>query len=205
MHADMRTLLNAYLDGELHGTRLRAMETHLATCATCRNELSELHLVSDLLRADPVPEFTPAERFVSQLTLNMPRRLPRVRPAKSGSVAWWLVQAGLLGAWFFVQTVFTLTGVFTAANLTGLLGHAANWLGGGERVSFWFSTAASLFGSHAVATQPALTLLNDVSIIGASVFGGFLLQAVIVILYWAWLFFWWFRHNSRLVKMQNAS
>lgn len=204
MHADMRTLLNAYLDGELHGSPLRSMEIHLATCADCRNELKELRLVSDLLRADPVPEFTPSERFVSQLTLSMPRRLPRARPAKSGSLAWWLVPAGLLGAWFFVQTVFTLTGVLTAANLTGLLGQAANWLGSGGQESIWFSTAASLFGSHAVTTQPTLTLLNDVSVIGASVFGGFLLQAVIVILYWAWLFFWWFRHNSRLVKLQNT-
>ncbi len=205
MHDDMRTLLNAYLDGELHGTRLRAMETHLAACAACRNELRELRLVSNLLQADPVPEFTPAERFVSQLTLSMPRRAPQVRPQKPASLAWWLVPAGLLGAWFFVRTVFTLTDVVTAANMTGLLGHAASWLGGGGQESIWFSTAASLFGGQAVGAQPTLSLLNNVSVFGASLVSGFLLQAVIVLLYWAWLFFWWFRRSPGQVKMQKAS
>ena len=55
MHEDMRALLNAYLDGELHGTRLREMELHLSGCEACRNELKELRLVSDLLQAAPDP------------------------------------------------------------------------------------------------------------------------------------------------------
>ena len=54
MHEEMRTLLNAYLDGELHGRRLREMETHLAACADCRDELKELRLVSELLQQDTV-------------------------------------------------------------------------------------------------------------------------------------------------------
>jgi anti-sigma factor RsiW len=203
MHEDMRTLLNAYLDGELHGWRLLELQTHLASCAACRNELRELRLVSDLLQAEPAPEFTPAERFVSQLTLSLPRRTLRDRPPKPGSLAWWLVPAGLLGAWFFVQTVFTLTNVVTAVNLTGLLGHAATWLGSGQE-SIWFSAATSLFGGQAVA-QPTLSLLNNVSVFAANLLSGFLWQAVIVLLYWAWLFFWWLRGGPRPMKMQNAS
>ncbi len=80
MHEDMRALLNAYLDGELHGTRLLEMELHLASCEACRNELKELHLVSDLLQAAPTPEFMPAERFVSNLTLQPAAPYP-ARPA----------------------------------------------------------------------------------------------------------------------------
>ena len=32
MHEDMRTLLNGYLDGELHGARLQEMQRHLTMC-----------------------------------------------------------------------------------------------------------------------------------------------------------------------------
>lgn len=202
MHEDLRTILNAYLDGELNGWRLRKMETHLATCAACRNELRELRLVSDLLQADPAPEFTPAGRFVSQLTLSLPRRTLRGVPPKPGSLAWWLVPAGLLGAWFFVQTVFTLTGVVTAANMTGLLGHAASWLGSGQE-SIWFSVATSLVGGPAVG-QPTLSLLNNVSVFGANLLSGFLWQAMIVLLYWAWLFLWWLRRGPQPLKLQKA-
>ena len=205
MHEDMRTLVNAYLDGELHGWRLLEMQTHLAACAACRDELKELRLVSNLLQADPAPELPPAERFVSQLTLSLPRPVPlRDRPPKPGSLAGWLVPAGLLGAWFFVQTVFTLTNVITAANMTGLLGHADRWLGGGQE-SIWFSAVTSLFGGQAVGTLPTLSLLNNVSVFGANLLSGFLWQAVIVLLYWAWLSIWWLGRGPRPMKMRNAS
>jgi len=203
MHEEMRELLNAYLDGELHGWRLQEMETHLASCEACRNELRELRLVSNMLQADPVPEFTSTERFVSQLTLNLPRHPLRDRPPQPGSLAWWLVPAGLLGAWFFVQTVFTLTDMVTAANMTGLLGHAASWLTSG-RETIWFSTATSLFGGQAAGAQPTLSLLNDVSVFGTNLLSGFLWQAAIVLLYWAWLFIWWLRGSRRPMKIQKA-
>ncbi len=203
MHEDMRTLLNAYLDGELHGWRLLEMQTHLASCAACRNELRELRLVSDLLQAAPAPEFIPAERFVSQLTLSLPRRALRDRPPKPGSLAWWLVPAGLIGAWFFVQTAFTLTDAVTAANLTGLLGHASSWLGGGQE-SIWLSAINSLLGGGASGSQ-TFSLLNNVSVFGGGLLSGFLWQAVIVLLYWAWLSIWWLRRGPRPMKMRNAS
>ncbi len=204
MHEEMRTLLNAYLDGELQGRRMREMETHLACCAACQNELKELRLASDLLQADPAPEFTPAERFASQLILSLPRRPLRDQPPKPGSPAWWLIPTGLLGAWFFVQTVFTLTDLVTTANITGLLGHATSWLGSGQE-STWFITASSLFGGQAVGAQPALSLLDNVSVFAANLLGGFFWQAGIVLLYWAWLFFWWLRGGPRPMKMGNVS
>lgn len=205
MHEDMRTLVNAYLDGELHGWRLLEMQTHLASCAACRNELSELRLVSNLLQADPAPELPLAERFVSQLTLSLPRPVPlRDRHPKPGSLSGWLVPAGLFGAWFFVQTVFTLTNVITAANMTGLLGHADRWLGSGQE-SIWFSAVTSLFGGQAVGAQPTLFLLNNVSVFGANLLSGFLWQAVIVLLYWAWLSIWWLGRGLQSMKIQKVS
>jgi hypothetical protein len=180
------------------------METHLTTCEACRDELRELRIVSNLLRADPAPEFTSAERFVSQLTLNLPRRLLHERPPKPGSLAWWLVPAGLLGAWFFLKTVFTLTDMVTAANVTGLLGHTASWLGGGQE-TIWFSVATSLFGGLPSGAQSTLSMLNNWSVIGMNLLSGFIWQAAIVLLYWIWLSIWWLRSSQRSMKMHNAS
>ena len=42
MHKDMHPLLNAYLDGELQGTRLQEFKNHLASCEICQGELKEL-------------------------------------------------------------------------------------------------------------------------------------------------------------------
>lgn len=75
-------LLGAYLDGELHGLRLRQVEEHLTRCAACRQELEQLRGLSALLQESlPVESFTPAERFAANLALRLPRR-PEVQPAR---------------------------------------------------------------------------------------------------------------------------
>jgi hypothetical protein len=203
MHEEMLTQLNAYLDGELHGTRLLEIKLHLASCESCRNELKELRLVSDLLQAAPAPEFMPAEPFASNLTLNLPRRTLGDLHPKVGSLAWWLVPAGLLAAWFFVQTAFTLTGVVTAAQMAGLLGQAANWLGGGQE-TVWFAAVTSLFGGQAGGAQSALSLLNTLNVFGVNLLDGFLWQALIVLLYWSWLSVWWLRRRPGPMKIVSA-
>jgi anti-sigma factor RsiW len=204
MHEDMRTLLNAYLDGELNGTRLLEMKLHLASCESCRNELKELRLVSDLLQAAPTPEFMPAERFVSNLTLRLPRRTLRDLPPRPGSLVWWLVPAGLLVAWSFLLTLFTVTGMVTTAQTSGLLGQAATWLVGGGQETVWFAALTSLFGTQAVGAQSSLPLLNALNVYGTSLLQGFLWQALIVFLYWGWLAAWWLQRRPRPMKMVNA-
>jgi hypothetical protein len=197
MHEDIRNLLNAYLDGELHGTRLLEVKLHLASCEICREELKGLRLVSDLLHDAPAPEFMPAERFVSNLTLSLPRRALRDRPPKPGSLAWWLVPAGLMAAWFFMKTVFMLTGVVTAADTAGLLRNAP-WLNG-EQQWIWIGLVQNIFGLQ-TAAQPGLATLNEVSVFGINLFNGFLWQAVIVLFYWGWLATWWMRRGPRPMK-----
>jgi anti-sigma factor RsiW len=204
MHENMRALLNAYLDGELHGTRLQEIELHLDSCESCRNELKELHLVSDLLQAAPAPEFIPTERFVSNLTLSLPRRSLRDLPPKPSSLAWWLVPAVLLGAWFFVQTVFILANIVTAADTTGMLGQAASWLGGGQQ-TIWFAAVTSFSGLQSEGLHTTLSLLNELDNFSMNLLTGFLWQALIVLLYWGWLFIWWLRRRPRLMEMANAS
>ena len=48
--------LNAYYDGELHGSRLQHVESHLAACELCQTELESLESLSDLLHQVPAPE-----------------------------------------------------------------------------------------------------------------------------------------------------
>ena len=203
MHEEMRALLNAYLDGELHGWRLQEMETHLASCDTCRKELEELRLVSGWLQADTAIKAPSPDRFVSRLTLSLPRRPQHERTSKPIPLVWWLVPAGLLMAWVFIQTVYSLTDLVAVANLTGLLGNVSQWLGNGQE-STWLSAATTFFGGQILA-QPTLSLVNNISVTIFNLFSGFLWQAVIVLLYWAWLCLWWFRHNPRTGKISNAS
>jgi anti-sigma factor RsiW len=202
MHEEMRNLLNGYLDGELQGRRLQEMESHLASCENCRNELEELRLVSERMQADTTLEDPSAERFIANLTLNLPRRDQAARPPKSFSLAWWLVPAGLLMAWVFIQTVYTLTDVVTVANLTGLLGSASHWLEAGQE-SNWMSAATTVFGGQLLA-QPGLSVLNNLSVAAANWLSGFIWEAVVVLLYGAWLGLWWLRRNPRPGKITVA-
>jgi hypothetical protein len=209
MHENLQNLLNAYLDGELQGRRLQVMQTHLESCKTCQNELKELRLISNLLQTDPMLEFLPVERFVSQLTLRLPRPLVepvpphnplRDRPMQSYSAAWWLMPAGLLGAWFFVQTVFSLTNLIIAMNMTGLLGQVDHWLVNGQ-VSLWFITLTSLSGELTTGMQTALSMLNNMTVFGTNLLSGFLWQAAIVLIYWGWLLTWFHRRGTQPVKV----
>ena len=168
MHNQLFPLLNAYLDGELHGTRLRDMERHLDSCAICQRELDDLRLVSDLVRAAPTPAFTSADRFAANLALILPRRPQQRQPSSAPSRAWWLVPVGLLGLWFFLQTVSALTNVVYAAEASGLLGQIAPSLSVGQTQTAWFAATSNLFGVQMNAGQQStLSLLNQFSIFGA--------------------------------------
>jgi hypothetical protein len=200
MHEEMRNLLNAYLDGELQGRRLQEMESHLGSCEDCQRELEELRMISERLQADTALEAPSPERFIANLTLSLPRKSQTERPQKSFSLAWWLVPAGLLMTWVFIQTVYALTDIVTAANLAGLLGTASHWLGSGQE-SFWMSMATNLFGGQILA-QPAMPLLNNVSVAADNWIHGFIWEAVVVLLYWAWLGLLWLRQNPRQMRVK---
>jgi anti-sigma factor RsiW len=199
MHEELHNLLNAYLDDELRGMKLNELERHLAACEKCRAELEELRSVSSLLRSAPLPQVMPVERFVSNLSLGLARRELRDRPARPAGLAWWLVPAGLLGAWFFVRTVFMLSGLVSAAGVTGLLGNGTAWMGGVQQ-TYWYEAVMNLAGAQAGSARLTLSALNDVSIFGVDLLTGFLWQAGIVLFYWAWLAVWWLQRSPRPVK-----
>jgi len=190
--------LGAYLDGELRGLRLRQVEDHLLECAACHTELEDLRSLSKLLK-DTVPAgtLTPTERFVTNLTLNLPRRPEAPQYQKAAEILWRLVPVAVLGAWIFTQTVLAVSTLVSTANLTGLFGNAAAWLQSGPQHTEWFSATLSLFGSNLSGNARALLdVLDDLSIFRLSFTTQLAWQAVIGVLYWIWLAVWWNRRRT---------
>lgn len=60
-HRKVRESLSAYLDGELSPAQARAVESHLAGCGSCREELEGLRSVAHTLRS--LPEVDPPRSF----------------------------------------------------------------------------------------------------------------------------------------------
>jgi hypothetical protein len=205
----MTDLLGAYADGELRGPRLRQVENHLQGCAVCRKELEELQSLSNLLQKSvPMDAFMPADRFAANLVLQLsagetrsegPRQAAPAQRRNSLSLAWALAPMGVLGAWVFVQAVFTVSAVLSTADLTGLLGNAAAFMENVPQQSLWFSATMNLFGGQIQGSgRTAMDLLNGFSVFGSSLTTQLLIQAGIAAAYWAWLVIWWTRRRAKV-------
>jgi anti-sigma factor RsiW len=198
MHEDMRALLNAYLDGELHGWRLLEVQTHLTSCEACRSELRELRAVSDLLQTAPSPAFTPAERFAANLALHLPRRPLKAQLQRGPSLGWWLAPLALMGLWFFVQTLLWISGTVSLALDSGLLSGHTSWLSSGAPNSNFFAFLIGLLGdSVGPETQSTLSLVDRLALFGNGILNQWLWQAVVALFYWGWMAAWWLRTRGR--------
>jgi hypothetical protein len=178
------------------------MESHLAECPSCSAELDEFRQVSQLLKAAPLPEFLPRERFTANLALLLPRRPVQDRPVGKATFAWWLVPAGLLSLVLFVRTVFLVSTMVSLADLTGLLGSTAAWLGAGGQ-TFWFNTLMNLTGGQLGAAQASIAALNELGLLGHSVITSLFWQAGIFMFYCAWLAFW-LKQNNRKLSLERV-
>ena len=190
--------LGAYHDGELRGARLRQIEEHLAGCAECQTRLDELQGLSALLHeAVPSAEFLPTGRFVDNLMLNLPRQSTQPQKRKVSEIAWWLIPAGLLGAWSFLQITFWLSSVFMTASNSGLLGSGLAWLQGSPYQTQWFAAIMNLTGGHIDGVfQPVLVYLNNSDAFLWNLAGQIELQVLIAVLYLGWLGAWWLRSHQ---------
>src|SRR5947209_20393461 len=72
-----------YVDGRLKPADIRAVESHLESCATCRVRVSEFRAVSGLL--DELPEIEPSGAFDARV-----RARVAAEPVKQ---SWWAVFA----------------------------------------------------------------------------------------------------------------
>jgi len=186
--------LNAYVDGELKGMRLHQMEEHLAQCEACQAELDSLQGLSSLLQDVPTPEFTPNDRFVSQVNLRLPQRQVRSMRRKAMEVGWWMIPVGLLTAWIFFSTTILVSDLVSAANNFGLLDNASALLGSDStNNAVWTST----LGQFGVLQGDSLQWAERTESYTRNVLPQFVWQVSIALLYLAWIAIWWARQTRR--------
>jgi hypothetical protein len=202
MSEHMTDWLGAYMDGELKGTRLRQVETHLRECAQCWSELESLKGLSALLHAAPSPAFTSPDRFAAQVGLHLPRELPGQAKRNVLEIGWWMIPVCLLLLWTLTNTSALVDAAITAANQYGLLNDAPAWLmDGPAREATWSATLAQ-FG-----------LLNGQGLEWASFTESFtrnelpqiVFQASIALLYLSWIAIWWARQHGTGDRIRTSA
>jgi len=186
--------LNAYVDGELKGMRLRQVEEHLAECEACQAELDSLQGLSSLLQEVPVPEFTPNEKFVSQVNLRLPQKQIKSTRSKVVEVGWWMIPIGLLTAWIFFSTAILVSDMVSTADSFGLLDSTSALLVDNTTDNaVWTST----LGQFGVLQGDSLQWAERTESTTRNVLPQFVWQVSIAILYLTWIAIWWARQTRR--------
>ncbi len=197
--------LNAFLDGELNGLRLRQVQDHLVSCAACRAELEELQRLSQMLKEAPLAVANqPVDRFIAELTLRLPRREGSTFSlSKWENIGWWLAPAGAVTAFVFLQAGLTLSTLISTARAAGLLGGAASWFSNGPQHSAWFLASLGLFGSDLGGNGLSLlNVLDSLGVLRSNLSVQLAWQAGVGLLYWAGLIFWWTRLAGQPSSLQ---
>jgi hypothetical protein len=199
--------LSPYFDGELYGIRLRQVENHLAECSKCRAELERVRELSALLRGTTATsEFLSTERFVTNLTLNLPRQTEKSQPRnKALEIGWWLVPVTILGMWAFIQVTFLLSSFIQAVSDAGLLGSTFAGLQGNPSQTEWFATLTGFLGNQGFIIQTMLAPLNNLDLFIQSLAGQYIWQALLGVIYLGWLAAWWFRQQGAKLNVQIGS
>lgn len=186
--------LNAYLDGELKGARLRQVEEHLAGCEACQAELESLQGLSAMLQEVPAAEFASHERFATQVNLLLPQKqtaAPRLRLLEIG---WWMIPVGLLMAWIFVSTAVLVSDVFSAAGSFGLLDDTTSALvADPSDYAVWTSTLAQI----GLLEGDILGWAETIESFTRNVLPQFTWQVSIALLYLTWIAIWWARQRHQ--------
>jgi hypothetical protein len=186
--------LNAYFDGELHGSRLHHVEQHLAECAACQLELDSLQSVSELLQEVPTPQFPSAERFATRVNLLLPKRPAAATGNKLFEFGWWMIPVGLLAVWAFVSTAVLLSNMISAATSFGLLDSAAaSWVSGSSDPVYWTATLGQFSGMEGNNLE-WFELTEGYS---RNLLPQLIWQLAIALLYMIWIAVWWARHTRQ--------
>jgi len=186
--------LNAYLDGELKNGRLHQVEAHLAECRECQSELDSLQSLSNLLHAEPAPEFISTERFAAQVNLRLPHTSPVESKRSALEFGWWMIPVSLLLLWIFLGTFSVVSRVVATANDLGLLRGVPAWLVPNSSQQAEWSGTLEEFG-----------LLNGNNLGWAEFTETFtrnrlpqvIWQVSIALVYLSWMALLWVRHSSR--------
>jgi anti-sigma factor RsiW len=201
MNGHVTHWLAAYHDGELHGRRLQQVEEHLAECAACRAELKELQCLSSLLQESVAAEgLIPAERFMAQVGLQLPRRPTKPAWQQTLETSWRLAPVGLFGAWAFVQAVFVVAGVVLIA--LQVWGVDVLDLQQPAHHETWLTAAMSPLGARLGDTT--LTILKTLDVLRWSLTFYLTATLAIVLLYWSWLASLWARRQHQQLQAQAS-
>lgn len=194
MPKHMHEWLNAYLDGELRGSRLHEAEAHLAECPACQAELDSLAVISNLLHDVPEPEYMPAERFASQVSLRLPQRQVRSTRNQAFEIGWWMVPVALLAAWIFINTSFFLRDLISIAGTLGFVNSVSDWLiFGSTAEAYWTST----LGQFGFLSGENLDLVAAAETVTRASLPQISLQLSIALLYLGWIAVWWTRQTRQ--------
>ena len=196
--------LNAYLDGELHGNRLHAVEAHLTECEACQAELTSLQDLSELLQKVPMPEFISPERFATHVNLLLPQKPVTAPKSTLFEIGWWMIPVGLLAVWAFIGTASIVSNMIFTANNFGLVDSANTLLiSGTSDTASWTSTLRQ-FGFLEGSSLQWIELTENYS---KNVIPQFVWQVSVALLYLTWIAVWWARqtrhqrqHYGRLLE-----
>lgn len=192
MSEHITELLSAYLDGELHGSRLAHAEAHLAECDACLAELESLQRLSDLLQQVPTPEFTPPERLASQVSLRLPHPKPMMYRRKMLEAGWWMIPLGLLAVWVFMNTSFLVSDMLSAANSLGLMTSVSDWmLFGTSYAADW----SAMLGQLGILRGSTLDLAAATEAFTRISLPQIVTQISLALLYLSWIAVWWVRRR----------
>jgi hypothetical protein len=191
--------LGAYLDGEITPGLREEIESHLAGCLMCQNELESLEQLSMLLQSDPPP--TPhssdrafARQIVAQIRQPAPPWWQRMLLA-----SWRFAPLMLFGAWAFFQAV----GWVSTLALAGM-----SWIPGIDEAFQAFMPFSVPSGSWLFGDLLRMSLASPVlrEAAGQTAWlepaGIFLLfqvavSAILAVLFSSWLASWWAYHRSK--------
>ena len=192
--------LNAYLDGELHGSRLHIVEAHLAECEACQAELRSLQDLSGLLHKVPTPEFISPERFAANVNLLLPQKPVTAPKSRLFEIGWWMIPAGLLAVWAFVGTASIVSSMISAASSFGLLDSANTLLiSGTSDTANWTST----LGQLGLLEGNSLQWSEMTEGYSRNVIPQFVWQVSIALLYLTWIAIWWARQTRHELQQYS--
>ena len=184
--------LNAYHDGELHGSQLHHVEAHLAECNVCQAELESLESLSSILHEVRMPEFMPVERLATQVNLRLPQKQTTIPGKRILEVGWWMIPVGLLAVWIFIGTSFFISDLLSAATSLGLLNSISEWMAFGPSSNIYLSATLSQFG---LLNGNGLNWAETTETIARMSLPQISLQVSIALLYLSWIAIWWARHT----------
>jgi anti-sigma factor RsiW len=191
--------LGAFLDGELNDELQRKVEAHLANCSSCQAELEELKELSSLLKITAGEgSLAPDARFSAQVALKLPRRQVQPLATRVARIGWWLVPAGILSAWVFLQAVLVVSGLVLAASQIGLLNGPLAWLSdlGGQSL-ITVAVSSLVDDRFGLAASSLLKFVGAGTSFGWDLVLPVLFQTALGLLFASWLAVWWVRNFSK--------